>query len=232
VIQTTPYIGHPAYKAMGARAAYTLATALFIGGAGVFGYFSWLFMLVPRAVVFPILVFVGLEITAQSFHATPRRHFPALALACVPALAYLALMQVNQVLDASGKPPGDYPEGVRRLAQTLTALSGGFILTSLLWATALAKLIDGRARAAAGWLALAGVLSLFGVVHSPFRSGPILTPAAAVARLRAEGRPDTAGGPTPYHWAVAYLAAAAAVLAVGRFGRAPDPLEAESAAAV
>ena len=27
VIQTTPYIGHPAYKAMGGRAAYTLATA-------------------------------------------------------------------------------------------------------------------------------------------------------------------------------------------------------------
>ena len=34
VIQSTPYIGHPAYKAMGARAAYTLATALFVGGAG------------------------------------------------------------------------------------------------------------------------------------------------------------------------------------------------------
>ena len=33
----TPYIGHPAYKAMGGRAAYTLATAIFIGGAGVFG---------------------------------------------------------------------------------------------------------------------------------------------------------------------------------------------------
>ena len=34
VIQTTPYIGHPAYKAMGGRAAYTLATRLFVGGAG------------------------------------------------------------------------------------------------------------------------------------------------------------------------------------------------------
>ena len=30
VIQSTPYIGHPAYKAMGARSAYTLATALFV----------------------------------------------------------------------------------------------------------------------------------------------------------------------------------------------------------
>ena len=40
VIQTTPYIGHPAYKSMGGRAAYTLATALFVGGAGVIGYFG------------------------------------------------------------------------------------------------------------------------------------------------------------------------------------------------
>src|SRR5213593_4498408 len=36
VVQNTPYIGHPAYKAMGARAGYTLATGLVIGlGAAV-----------------------------------------------------------------------------------------------------------------------------------------------------------------------------------------------------
>src|SRR5262249_35646666 len=46
VIQTTPYIGHPAYKAMGARAGYTLATALFVGGAGRFGYFNLIFYLI------------------------------------------------------------------------------------------------------------------------------------------------------------------------------------------
>ena len=34
VIQSTPYIGHPAYKAMGARAGYTLATALLWGRPG------------------------------------------------------------------------------------------------------------------------------------------------------------------------------------------------------
>ena len=43
--------------------------------------FDWL----PQAAMFPILVFVGLEITSQSFHATPRKHYPAVALAIVPA---------------------------------------------------------------------------------------------------------------------------------------------------
>ena len=103
VIQSTPYIGHPAYKAMGARAGYTLATALFIGGAGVFGYFEWIFFLLPKSVVFPILIFVGLEITSQSFRATSPRHYPALAFSCVPALAYLASIALGQVLAPTPK---------------------------------------------------------------------------------------------------------------------------------
>ena len=89
VIQTTPYIGHPAYKKMGGRAAYTLVNALFVGAAGTFGLFVFLFEYLPPAAMFPILVFVGLEITAQSFHATPVRHYPAVVLAVLPALAYL-----------------------------------------------------------------------------------------------------------------------------------------------
>lgn len=190
VIQSTPYIGHPAYKAMGGRAAYTLATALFVGGAGVLGYFDWIFFLIPKAIIFPILVFVGLEITSQSFHATPRRHYPAVALACVPALAYLAILNVNLVL-----APG--PEAFRALApdvqervQTMTALAGGgaFLVTSLLWGTALAKIIDRRLGSAAATLLLAGAFSLFGVIHSPLPSSPILTPDAAIARLEDLGR--------------------------------------------
>ncbi len=42
VSQTTPYIGHPAYKDMGARAAYTLATGVFIGLGGILGYIPFM----------------------------------------------------------------------------------------------------------------------------------------------------------------------------------------------
>ena len=44
---------------MGGRAAYTLATALFVGGVGYFGGFTLLFRWLPEAAMFPILVFVG-----------------------------------------------------------------------------------------------------------------------------------------------------------------------------
>ena len=84
VVQNTPYVGHPAYKAMGARAGYTLATGLLIGLGAMGGVVSILVGLVPEAAVAPILIFVGLEITAQAFLATPARHAPAVALAFVP----------------------------------------------------------------------------------------------------------------------------------------------------
>ena len=150
VIQSTPYIGHPAYKAMGARAAYTMATALFVGAAGIFGFFDVIFLVIPKAVIFPILIFIGLEITAQSFQATPIRHFPAVAMACIPALAYLAVLAVNQVLPAIGKPFDALPLRRQHWIQTVTVVAGGgtFILTSLLWSTMLAHLIDGRIKAA------------------------------------------------------------------------------------
>jgi AGZA family xanthine/uracil permease-like MFS transporter len=230
VIQSTPYIGHPAYKAMGARAAYTLATALFVGGVGILGCFDWIFYLLPKAVVFPILIFVGLEITAQSFHATARRHYPAVALACVPALAYLALIAVNKVLPEA-KPFAELSPATQHWIETVTMLSGGFIVTSLLWGTALAHLIDGRMRAASATLLLAGAFAWFGLIHSPLPSGPIVTPSRALALLVEVGRARAAAYQLPQHWAAAYAAAAVALLVIGRFGRAPAPGGAEGALA-
>jgi adenine/guanine/hypoxanthine permease len=201
VIQTTPYIGHPAYKTMGGRAAYTLATALFVGAAGYFGLFTQLFDWLPRPAMFPILVFVGLEITAQSFRATPPRHYAALALAMLPALAALVLVPLDKVL--AGRQPLDPEGGVVLL--TLRCLANGFIVTSLLWAAALAALLDGRLRASAGYLAVAGVFAFFGVIHSPLPAAPIDLPWHVFAQLQTEHGGDARFlSQSPYHWALAY----------------------------
>ncbi len=231
VIQTTPYIGHPAYKAMGARSAYTLATALFVGAAGIFGFFDWIFFLIPKAVIFPILIFIGLEITSQSFHATPARHYPAVALACVPALAYLAVLALNQ-LGPELKPFAEMQPQTKHWIQTVTVLAGGggFIVTSLLWSTVLAHLIDGRVRPVVATLLLASVFSWFGVIHSPLPSSPILSPAAVIAALEREGRAEASAQQTPYHWAAAYLLMAFAVLGLSRLGTVPPRAIAEPSA--
>lgn len=268
VIQTTPYIGHPAYKAMGGRAAYTLATALFVGGAGVIGYFGYLYVIIPKPTVFPILMFIGLEITAQSFHATPRRHYAAVAIACVPALAFLAMIfvgdlqgqyagqvgqlqksvaalesalapqantspdstpdatsegppaseqllaaldnlkqQANTLESMAGNPAtgriGQPQAQLGKTVQTLRMLSGGFIITSLLWASMLAAMLDHRLFLSAAYGAIAAGCSLFGIIHSPLPGSPLVNPFALPANL-----PHAAAGQTPLYMAGGYAAMA------------------------
>lgn len=182
VIQSTPYIGHPAYKAMGGRAAYVLATAIFVGAAGLLGFFGYLYVVIPKVTVFPILIFIGLEITAQSFLATPKRHYAALAIACVPALAQLGLifldktfgdglMFENKISVDSLKTPGLAEE-----ITTLRILANGFILTSLFWSSGLAMIIDRRLGIAALFFLASGVCTLFGIVHSPQPGSPMFFP--------------------------------------------------------
>jgi adenine/guanine/hypoxanthine permease len=182
VIQTTPYIGHPAYKAMGGRAAYVLATALFVGSAGVLGYFGYLYVVIPKVTVYPILIFIGLEIAAQSFHATPVRHYPAVVFACVPALATLGLIFIDKAFG----DPLMFEKGISIAAlkgesligelTTLRILANGFIVTSLVWASALAAIIDRRLWRAAALFVLCAVFTLFGIMHSPLRGSPLFLP--------------------------------------------------------
>lgn len=224
IIQTTPYIGHPAYKAMGGRAAYTLATAVVIGLVGFTGAFSYLFAWVPEAAVLPILVFIGLEITGQSFAATPRRHYPAVAIACIPALAYLVLIWVDQVLSLLARQAqiqgqdiiafvAQSDPALATTIQTLRTLSGGpgFIITSLIWSAALASLVDRRLRIAAQWYLLAGGLVLFGIIHSPLAGGRLFLPWDRPAL------PEVAANQTHFHVAGAYLLSALLLLGWSRF---------------
>ena len=209
VIQNTPYIGHPAYKAMGGRAAYTLATAIFVGSAGLLGWFIHLFDWLPEAAAFPILVFIGLEIGAQSFRATPARHFPAVALAVLPALAYLALLPMDQAL--AGRAPDAHAAVV---VQSLRCLANGFIVTSLLWASALAAILDGKLVRSAVYLGLAGVCSLLGIIHSPLQQAAIAWPHQVLAQMPQDAAIRCQ---SPYHWAAAYGLAAALLVVLSLF---------------
>ena len=210
VVQNTPYIGHPAYKAMGARAGYTLATGIVIGGGAAVGVISLLVALLPEAAVAPILIFIGLEITAQAFLATPRHHAPAVAVAFIPAVAALVLIQGNALLGAVGKTAADLAGEARANWTALLALGNGFVVTALLWAASLAWIIDSHLGRAAAALAIASLATLFGVIHSPLPNGAMFWPWAPPSSL-------------PPTLAAAYGTAAAILLLLGRTGSERQP---------
>jgi AGZA family xanthine/uracil permease-like MFS transporter len=176
VIQNTPYIGHPAYKTMGARAGYTLATGLVIGLGAMTGVVSVLVGILPEAAVAPILIFIGLEITAQAFLATPARHAPAVALAFIPVVAALLLIEMGSMLASLGRAPGDLTGEAARALQTIRVLGNGFILSALLWGSGVALIVDRRLASAAAVFAVASLATLCGVIHSPLESGGLFWP--------------------------------------------------------
>ena len=219
VAQSTPYIGQPAYKRMGARAGYTLLTGLFIGLGGMLGFVSFFVELIPRAVLAPILIFVALDIVAESFRACPARHAPAVAFAFFPTMARLLAIRLEnpeivapetlqRLLDAPGKS----------LPETLVtiALGNGFILTAMLWGGSLAELIDRRLRIAAIYLLIMAALTFFGVIHSSSPEGVMYLPWTLPPMAQK----------IPYQFALAYavLAVTLLLLALTREARQPAPV--------
>jgi adenine/guanine/hypoxanthine permease len=178
VVQNTPYIGHPAYKAMGASAGYTLATGVVIGAGAATGALSLLVAVLPEAAIAPILVFIGLEITAQGFLATPSRYGPAVALTFVPVAAAVVLIEAGSLLAALGTTPAALSGDAALGYQALVVLGNGFILTAVLWGWALAAIVDHRLVVAGLLFAVASVASLFGVIHSPLATGALFWPWA------------------------------------------------------
>jgi len=188
VAQTTPYIGQPSYKAMGARSGYTLLTGIVIGLGGVFGYLSNLVELVPLSVLAPILVFVAIGITVQAFEATPMRYAAAVVFSFFPAIARMVTIKLS---DPTYVAPAHFAElfgqhghGVAELA-VITILGNGFIITSMVWASFVVALIDGKTGRAALILLLGGALTLFGLIHSVDPAGGVYLPWLLDAQARA-----------------------------------------------
>jgi AGZA family xanthine/uracil permease-like MFS transporter len=183
VVQNTPYIGHPAYKAMGARAGYTLATGLVVGLGAAAGVLALLVSALPEAAVAPILVFIGLEITAQAFRASPARHGPAVVLAFVPVAAAVVVIQGGLLVTGLGRSPADLTGEAAATWQALLVLGNGFILTALLWAWVLAAILDRCLGVAAALLAAASAAALCGAIHSPLPTGALFWPWASTAPI-------------------------------------------------
>jgi len=173
VAQSTPYIGHPAYKAMGGRAGDTVATGLLVGVGGMLGLVPFIVDALPVAAVMPRRIFIGMEIVAQADHTCPRNHAGPVVLAFLPVVAELVRIHLDKFgvsLDALS--PGD----ARESYMAITMLGHGFILTAMLWGGAAAHVVERQFTRAAILLALCGVFTSVGLIHSVLPAGNLYLP--------------------------------------------------------
>ena len=165
---TTLYIGHPGWKAMGARWGYSSMSGLFICLIALTGAAGRVLNIVPLEVTLGILLWIGLVMTAQAFSASPPRHALAVAAGLVPSLAAWLQVQVEATLRLCGSSLLDTADkfGSALHIRGVIALSQGFLLTSIIYAAVTAFVIDREFKKAAAWLLAASGLSAVGMMHA------------------------------------------------------------------
>jgi AGZA family xanthine/uracil permease-like MFS transporter len=190
---TTIYIGHPGWKALGARCGYSIINALFFSIIFVLGLGAILVSVIPMEAGIAIVMWIGIIITAQSYEAVPKRHYAAVAIAFFPAVAMMAVFLVPNILSGVGADQGIlqmihshtavlsdpnvrtdnwWPIGVYALA----GANSGFIITCVIISAVSAFLIDRKFKTAGIWCVVATVVTLLGFQHAyriePDKSGP------------------------------------------------------------
>ena len=165
---TTLYIGHPGWKAMGARWGYSTVNGVVICGIALSGAAGRVLGIVPLEVTLGILLWIGLVMTAQAFTASPPRHALAVAAGLVPSLAAWLQVQVETTLRVAGSHLSETADkfGSALHIRGVIALSQGFLLTSIIYAAVTAFAIDGQFRKASAWMLAASGLSAVGMIHA------------------------------------------------------------------
>ena len=173
---TTVYIGHPGWKAMGARSGYSIANGVFWVAVITLGLAPFIARAIPIEAGAAIVVWIAVIITAQAFAATPRKHAPAVAFGLFPALAAWGVIVMTGAVRAAGVTP-DAAAIAAIEAGSGVAMTGalhlwaGFLFTATLWAGIGVHLVERRFATAALWSVIAAVLSAFGVIHG-YEIGP------------------------------------------------------------
>lgn len=177
---TTLYVGHAAHKANGARSGYSVLNGLVTLVLCTTGLLPLVLRVVPLEVAGPVIVWFGLVTVGQAFVEVPRSQSIAVALGLVPMLAQWAASIADTVVRKAGSSLAEIlPRmGTELALGGLLALGQGALLTSMLWAAAMALVIQQKFMEAAGWTAAAAILSWFGVIHAY-----ALTPAGIEGHL-------------------------------------------------
>lgn len=165
---TTIYIGHPGWKAMGARSGYSLINGIFIGVLCFTGTVSWVIRAIPLEAGMGILLWIGIVIIAQAFQVTPRQHAPAVAFGLFPCLAAWGTMMAESGLRAAGSSfyaLQSVPGQGGLLLQGMLSLSQGFLFSAMIFAAMTVYLIEKDFLRACVWALVGAACAYLGFIH-------------------------------------------------------------------
>jgi AGZA family xanthine/uracil permease-like MFS transporter len=204
---TTIYIGHPGWKAMGARWGYSILNGFVITVLCLVGGVTLVLKVVPMEAMIGILLWIGLIITAQAFQEVPRKHSAAVALGLMPALAAWALLLIETALRKAGATLYDVAPkfGGDLYIYGIISLSQGFMITCMILSAMMVFVVEREFLKAAIWTASAAVLSFFGIIHAY-----VLTPT---------GVQNSFGIGAAREYAIAYLIVSLLLLALHYYNK-------------
>ena len=202
---TTIYIGHPAWKSMGAGAGYSVANGVVMTLLCCFGLVGFVAALIPIEAGAAILLWIGIIIAAQAFKDTPNHHAAAVVVGLIPAVAAWGLLMLESGLRAAGTNVGTV--GVQALSMQLPifgmiALERGFLFTSMILAAMTVCLLDKAYKKAANWALGAGLFSALGLIHG--------------FRVEAGGIVNAYGPSTTWPFVIGYLLIAGCFYILGQ----------------
>ncbi|MGL4367195.1 MAG: xanthine permease [Brevinemataceae bacterium] len=166
IFPTIIYIGHPGWKAAGARVGYSIATGVGVILLGVLGGISIIGRSIPLVALVPILVYIATVIGKQAFGSTNKKYYPALIIGIMPFIASYLMLQINTILGNLGLSANDI------MGQTSVPLFGFIqfgsadILVSMMLISITTFAIARSFKKAAMYCLVASVLSYFGFIHS------------------------------------------------------------------
>ncbi|MEM1435290.1 MAG: hypothetical protein AAGG11_14620 [Pseudomonadota bacterium] len=216
VVQTTAYLGHATYKRMGARQTYTLVTGAVIVFLALGGGIGFAASAIPDAVLKSILIVVAADIVRVSFLSVESREAPSFLFALIPAVFALCYSKLEvlfnraaaEISTLGGDLVATLDFAYMDAYLILGALSRGYILTSMVWATMVTCVIERRMLGAATVALLCSGFSLVGLIHSVAPSSAMYLPWM----LDEFGRAAV----LPWRFAGAYLLLALLFLALSR----------------
>ena len=165
----TIYIGHPGWKAMGARSGYSVLNAIAITVICLTGAMPFVLWFMPIEVTLGILLWIGLIITAQAFQEVPKAHAPAVAIGFIPSLAAWGVLLIQTTLEKAA-PGYSFQQAGANFSPELffngmLSLAQGFMLISIFFSAIMANVIDRKWFVAAVWCAIAEAASACGIIH-------------------------------------------------------------------